>query len=66
MNSAVFSPDGKLVVTGSDDPTARTWDVATGRTLHPLRGHIDNAVSASFSRDSNLIVTGSYDGTART
>ena len=41
VGSAVFSPDGKLVVTASDDGTARIWDVASGRSLHTLSGHTD-------------------------
>ena len=35
---AAFSPDGKLVVTASEDNTARLWDVATGQALQVLSG----------------------------
>lgn len=30
VTSAAFSPDGKRVVTASEDTTARVWDTATG------------------------------------
>jgi len=30
VNSVDFSPDGKHVVSGSDDTLAKIWDVATG------------------------------------
>ena len=33
VNSAAFSPDGKRVVTASDDKTARVWDAATGAPI---------------------------------
>ena len=36
VDQAVYSPDGKTVLTGSSDKTARLWDVATGRLLHVL------------------------------
>ena len=31
---ATFSPDGRWVATGSDDNTARLWEVASGKKLH--------------------------------
>src|ERR1700744_6552843 len=36
-----FSPDGDVIVTGSYDGTARTWEDATGRPLATFAGHGD-------------------------
>jgi WD40 repeat protein len=63
--TAAFSPDGKVVVTGGDDRTARVWDAATGRTMHVLRGHLLPVSSVVFSPDGTRVVTAAGDGTAR-
>ena len=41
VTSAAYSPDGKHIVTASDDQTARIWDAATGQEVRQLSGHTD-------------------------
>ena len=65
VHSAVFSSDGKKVVTGSCDKTARIWDAESGKELKRLEGHKERVYSPAFSPDSKKVVTGSRDGTAR-
>jgi len=38
IRSAAFSPDGREVLTGSFDSTARFWDAATGEALAVFTG----------------------------
>ncbi|TMQ19071.1 MAG: hypothetical protein E6J90_18860 [Deltaproteobacteria bacterium] len=61
--SATFSPDGKRVITASDN-AAYIWDVSTGKQLATLV-HPRDVRSAAFSADGNRIVTASADNTAR-
>ena len=56
--SAAFSPDGKRILTGSWDKTAKVWDAATGRELLTLKGLSHWVLSAAFSPDGKRIVTG--------
>lgn len=44
-----FSPDGTVIVTGSCDGTARTWEVATGAARATLRGHGGQVKAVSFA-----------------
>jgi WD40 repeat protein len=65
VRTVAFAPGGGLVVTGSDDGTARIWRVATGRVFHVLRGHRGPVLSAAFSPDGALVATAGFDGTVR-
>ncbi len=50
------SPDGKLIVTGSLDGTARIWDPETGRLLRTL-DHPVPVFGVAFSPDGRTIAT---------
>ena len=66
VRSVSFSPNGKLIVSGSYDETVKTWDVETGKQVHNLEGHSSDVNSVSFSPNSRLIVSGSLDKTVKT
>ena len=64
MTTSIFSPDGRLIVTTSDDETARLWKASSGQLVVVLKGHTSNVRSAAFSPDGRRIVTAREDGTA--
>ena len=58
VTSAVFSPDGRQILTASYDETARLWDTS-GKLLVVFRGHEQSVTSAVFSPDGRQILTAS-------
>jgi len=60
-----FGPGGKVVVTGSDDMTARIWDGVTGEPLSPPLSHPNRVMSGALSPDGRTLLTGCMDGSAR-
>jgi WD40 repeat protein len=62
-----FSPDGRLLASGSFDKTVRCWamdEVEPGETLC-LQKHSHNVSSLCWSGDSRSLLSGSYDHTIR-
>ncbi len=63
--SVAFSPDGKRIISGSYDGTAKVWDAESGREPLTLRGHTLPVLRMAFSPDGTRIVSVSRDGTVR-
>ena len=60
VRTVEFSPDGRLLVTASDDRTVRVWDVASGVQLRRF-AHPRPVRSARFSPDGRLTLTAPVD-----
>ena len=63
VNSAVFSPDDRCIVTASSDRTAQVHILESGRSFN-LSGHAGSVNNAAFSPDGRRIATASADHTA--
>ena len=64
IRAAAFSPDGSLIVTGSDDNAARVWDAKTGN-LNSVLEHKAAVYSVRFDAKTDRLMTASKDGFVR-
>jgi WD40 repeat protein len=65
VRSVAFSPDGRLLASGSADKSVVVWDIAAGKELFTFRGHLAWVGALAFSPDSTRLASGSADGTVR-
>lgn len=61
VNSVAFSPDNRLLASGSDNCTVQLWDAATGDLQQTLEGHSGWVNSVAFSPDGRLLAAGLFD-----
>jgi WD40 repeat protein len=57
LSSLAFSPDGKVLVSGSHDATIRLWDLRTGREQAVLKGHTSPVWSVAISPDGKTLAS---------
>ncbi len=70
VNALAFSRDGKLLATGSGEPSRggaiSLWDAATGALVRDLpKIHSDAVLGLDFSPDGKLLASGAADKMAR-
>ena len=65
VDSVCVSPDGRRILSASDDGTVRLWDLETGAELRCFRGHSQFVHAVAFLPDGKRLVSGSRDRTVR-
>jgi len=65
INCIVWSPNGRMLASPSEDKTIRLWDAKTGRCLRILKGHSASVCRITFHLDNRILASGSRDKTVR-
>ncbi len=65
IQEVVYSPDGALMCSVSDDHTAKIWNAANGGAIVTIKDQPDALLSAAFSGDNKLVAIGGFDGTVK-
>ena len=63
MRAVAISPDGRTVLSGSEDKTARLWDVLANKPIGLPLVHHGPVVAVAFSSDGKTFLTASSDHT---
>jgi len=65
VNTVAWSPNGKSIVSGCRDNTAKVWDVATGKNVFTYVDHTGWVYVVAWSPDGTRIASASTDATVQ-
>lgn len=65
VNAVVWSPDGKLIASASDDKFVQVFDANNGTRKVIYANHTKEVATAAWSHSGKLIASGGQDGTVQ-
>jgi WD40 repeat protein len=63
--AVAFTPDGRTLLSASDDGFVRLWDTASHREVRRWQAHHGGVLAMTLTADGKTIATGGRDGVVR-
>uniref|UniRef100_A0A0D3DEJ5 Uncharacterized protein n=1 Tax=Brassica oleracea var. oleracea TaxID=109376 RepID=A0A0D3DEJ5_BRAOL len=61
VTSSFWSPDSRMLLSGSKDSTLKIWDIGLRQLKQDLPGHADEVYAVDWSPDGERVVSGGKD-----
>jgi WD40 repeat protein len=65
VNTVTFSPDDKLLASGSYDGMIILWNMPSGKTARSFKGHKTSVTCLAFAPDGKTLASAGLDGAVR-